>query len=66
MSRLLRIIIVDERLKVAGYEDAFLMDGNPLQGGSENFLVYAYQNIWELGNAGRAYAFANAEYQVCT
>ena len=64
MSRLLRLIIVEEGLKVAGYEDAFLMDGKPLQGGSENFLVYAYQNIWELGAANRAYAFANAEYQV--
>ena len=64
MSRLLKLIIVQEGLKVAGYEDAFLMDGKPLQGGSENFLVYPYQNIWELGTAGRAYAFANAEYQV--
>lgn len=64
MSRLAKMVIVDENLRLAGYEDAFFLNGEPLPGGSENLLVYPYQNVWEWGLANRAYKLANSGYPV--
>ena len=64
MSRLAKMVIVDEGLRLAGYEDAFFLNGDPLPGGSDNLLVYPYLNVWEWGRANRAYKLANAGYPV--
>ncbi|KAL4227733.1 hypothetical protein ACF0H5_013169 [Mactra antiquata] len=64
MSRLAKMVIIDEGLRIAGYEDAFFLNGEPLPGGSDNLLVYPYQNVWEWGLANRAYKLANAGYPV--
>ncbi|WAQ99011.1 HEX-like protein [Mya arenaria] len=64
MSRLAKMVIVDENLKLAGYEDAFFLNGDPLPGGSTNLLAYPYQNVWEWGLANKAYKLANSGYPV--
>jgi len=64
MSRLAKMVIVDEGLKLAGYEDAFFVNGDPLPGGSSNLLAYPYQNVWEWGLANKAYKLANSGYPV--
>ena len=64
MSRFAKMVIVDEGLRLAGYEDAFWLKDAPLPGASENLLVYPYQNVWEWGLADRAYQFANKGYPV--
>ena len=64
MSRLAKMVIVDEGMRMAGYEDAFFLNGEPLPGGSDNLLVYPSNNVWEWGIANRAYKFANANYPV--
>ena len=64
----LSVIVHEEGLDLAGWEDGFMSEGNTpfnrTMFPNQNVFGYAWQNIWEWGGGSRAYELANNGYKV--
>ncbi|KAL3865388.1 hypothetical protein ACJMK2_042779 [Sinanodonta woodiana] len=57
-------LILQENLKMGGYEDAYILNDAPYLNGTTDVISYQYQNLWEWGKGHWAYMFANSGYAV--